>query len=412
MEAIRRWKEWLWPPRSRWVVYLGVSVLLLVPCFWQPRLQGGDLANHISNSWLTGLIESGRTEGLTRAHPWSNILFEFMLGELSRVAGTEAATRIAVSSAVLTFVWGAFAFVSVVSKRFPWHLMPSLAILAYGWVFHMGFFNFYLSLGLCFWGLALTWDRQPRHVAMAVPLFALASVAHALPVVWTAGLIGYLFLVRRLTPFQRAMVTAGLMAVLVFVRAFADRLIAVQSASRAIADTAIADQNWVFDSKYYVVLVGLLAVWALMFLRLLKVSGPREVVSSLPFQLCLAGAACVFILPGTVLIPGFYSALCYIAERMSVGVAVCLCALLGSVRPRRLERFAMAVVTLLFFGFVYYDERAQNSLQDRMQDLASISAPAVRTARPASGTGRAITGGDTAVRAKARPNVETFAGKS
>ena len=60
-------------------------------------------------------------------------------------------------------------------------------MLAYGWVFHMGFFNFYLSMGLCFWALALAWEWHARSVAIAVPLLCLAYVAHALPVVWTAA---------------------------------------------------------------------------------------------------------------------------------------------------------------------------------------------------------------------------------
>ena len=143
--------------------------------------------------------------------------------------------------------------------------------------------------------------------------------------------------------------------------------------------TTGADQVWVFDGKYYVVLVGLLMVWGMLFLDLLKDSGPRCVVSSVPFQFCVISAAAVFILPTTVLLPGFHHTLVYIAERMSLGVGICVCALLAAARPRVFERYAMVVVAVVFFGFLYRDEKILNALEDRMDGV--ISAAAGRTAR-------------------------------
>jgi hypothetical protein len=131
----------------------------------------------------------------------------------------------------------------------------------------------------------------------------------------------------------------------------------------------------VFDGKYFVVLVGLLVVWGLMFIRLLRKSGMERVVSSIPFQLCVIGAAAVFILPTTILIPGFDHTLVYIAERMSLGVGVCICALLGAAVPRAFERYALLVVAIVFFGFLYRDERALNSFEDRMSDPVAQLTP-------------------------------------
>ena len=105
-----------------------------------------------------------------------------MLGGLFQLAGPAAAQRISVSLAVLIFIWGAFAFATVVSGRQAWPILPCIAMLAYGWVFHMGFFNFYLGLGLGFWALALLWEPNPRRVAAAIPILAVAYLAHALPV--------------------------------------------------------------------------------------------------------------------------------------------------------------------------------------------------------------------------------------
>jgi hypothetical protein len=189
-----------------------------------------------------------------------------MLSGLFQLFNAEFAQRIAVSIAVLTFVWGAFTFVSAVCGRRPWHLLPCIAILAYGWVFHMGFFNFYLSLGLCFWVLSLLWDSTPRRVAAAVPLAALAYVAHVLPLIWASGLVGYLWLACRMSQRTRAWVAAVSLAVMIAIHGWMDRTLFGAWTPAQIHMGAAADQGWFFDGKYYVVLAGLVLVWSALFL--------------------------------------------------------------------------------------------------------------------------------------------------
>ena len=46
------------------LAYFVVSGLLLVPCYWQSRLQAGDLSSHIYNAWLAELIAKGQAPGL------------------------------------------------------------------------------------------------------------------------------------------------------------------------------------------------------------------------------------------------------------------------------------------------------------------------------------------------------------
>ena len=358
--------------------YVLVSLLFLIPCYWQPRIQAGDLSSHIYNSWLSQLIESGRLQGLVIVQQTTNILFDLILSGLFKVFGPEAAQRIAVSLAVLTFVWGAFAFASAVGGGRPWHLLPCIAMLAYGWVYHMGFFNFYLSLGLCFWGLALIWDWNRRRLAIAIPIFVAAYLAHALPLAWAAALIVYLLIARRMAPRARVYVIAGSLLAMVLLHALIDRTMVAKWSPQQINLTTGLDQVWVFDAKYYIVMVGLVLVWGLLFLNMVHLSGAREVVSGIPFQFCVISAAGVFILPTTVLIPGFHHSLAFIAERMSLGVGVCVCALLAAAKPRRLEFYAMVTVALLFFGFLYRDERRLNSFEDQMQDTVAKLEPGQR----------------------------------
>src|SRR5215469_14980004 len=88
------------------------SVVFLAPCYWQSRIQAGDLSSHLYNAWLAGLIESGRLQGLQIAPQTTNILFDVLLGGLLRALGADWAQRLSVSLCVLVFIWGAFAFVS------------------------------------------------------------------------------------------------------------------------------------------------------------------------------------------------------------------------------------------------------------------------------------------------------------
>src|SRR5260221_9482684 len=98
--------------QKRALKYALISILLLVPCFWQSRLQAGDLSSHIYNAWLAQLIETGHAPGLSFAFQSTNVLFDIILSTLFKTFGAAAAQRISVSIAVLIFVWGAFAFAS------------------------------------------------------------------------------------------------------------------------------------------------------------------------------------------------------------------------------------------------------------------------------------------------------------
>lgn len=368
--------------RSHKLRYVFISLALLVPCFWQPRIQAGDLSSHIYNAWLAQLIENGQAGGLMIVRQSTNILFDLFLGGLFRLAGPEWAQRAAVSATVLIFVWGAFAFISAAAGRRAWHLIPVVAMLAYGWVFHMGFFNFYLSMGLCFWALALAWNFQSGRAALAAALLLLAYTAHALPVVWTGGLIAYVWIASRVSLQARSrLMVASLLLMVAAHAAVSQRLLSEWSLKQISLATG-ADQVWVFDGKYYFILTGLLLIWGSLFLELLRGRGKREVVFSIPFQLSVLSAAAVFILPTTVALPGFNHALVFIGERMSLGVGICMCAMLGVAEARAAQRYGLILLAAVFFVFLFRDERALNSFEDRMDGIVAQLPPGQRVVSP------------------------------
>src|ERR1700720_3000483 len=162
-----------------WRVLL-ISVLVLVPCFWHKSIEAGDLPSHTYNAWLAQLIAEGQAPSLYIQPRWNNILVDLALERLGAGVGFIAAERIVVVMCVLIFFWGAFALISAVSRRPPWYLVPAIAMITYGWTFYAGFMNFYLSLGLGFFAIAIVWRGDRRYFWVGAVLALLAFLAHPL----------------------------------------------------------------------------------------------------------------------------------------------------------------------------------------------------------------------------------------
>jgi len=354
----------------RWIAYVGTSLLVLVPCFWQSRIQAGDLSSHLYNAWLAQLIERGQAPGLTLVRQYNNVLFDLLLSGLLRAWGPGPAQRIAVSFAVLVFFWGAFAFVCSCSRerprRTPWHLAICVAMLAYGWVFHMGLFNFYISMGLCFGALALARRGWPWALALALPLLGIAYIAHALPVGWALGVLAYYGVARALAPRHRILLFAGALAGLGGIAALLYARFGGWWVGSQLMALSGAEQTWVYAMHYAPIAAAVLTLWILWFQRILETRGAERTVLDVRFQLWLLCAVSVVVIPGAVLLPGMRHSLNVMAERMSLATAVMFCGLAASVRPRWFETAGLAAIAALFFGFLYADERALNRLETQM----------------------------------------------
>src|SRR5713101_5814823 len=170
---------------------LFLSVVLVIPCLWHRRIESGDLASHAYNAWLAQLIEKGQAPGLYIAKQWKNVLFDVALLRVANLVGLTAAQKIVVSACVLIFFWGVFAFVAAVTERPPWFLAPCVAMLAYGYSFSMGFMNYYLSLGLACFGLAILWRARRIDWIAAAPFALLAMLAHPIGFLWLLGTVAY-----------------------------------------------------------------------------------------------------------------------------------------------------------------------------------------------------------------------------
>ena len=172
---------------------LAISLCLLIPCFWHSHIQAGDLGSHTYNAWLAQLIQKGKAPGLYLALQWQNVLFDLLLFYLVKLVGFTLGEKLAVSLCVLIFFWGVFAFLRRTTHRAPWLLFPLIAMLCYSYVFHMGFMNFYLSIGLACFGLAAIWNGTWRGIGGAILLSPFIILAHPLGILWLIGVAIYRF---------------------------------------------------------------------------------------------------------------------------------------------------------------------------------------------------------------------------
>src|SRR3954453_7088480 len=73
--------------QRRAAFYAMVSAGLLVPCYWQSRIQAGDLSSHIYNTWLAQEIAARHIAGVAIVPQSTNVMFDWMLAGLTTAWG-------------------------------------------------------------------------------------------------------------------------------------------------------------------------------------------------------------------------------------------------------------------------------------------------------------------------------------
>lgn len=339
------------------------SFLVVLPALWQSRIQAGDFSSHVYNAWLAQQIENGTVKGgLVLAHPKTNVLFDLILANLVSVCGFETAQRVAASLLLLNFFWSAFSAARVASGRAPWFLTPFLLILAHGWVYHVGFCNFYLGMGISLWALTLGWKNRPVGAALALPVLALAAVAHALPAAWAGGTMVYFWISNRIHEAHRWKLLAGSILLLAIASiSLLTRPGTTWVLAQLMSATA-ADQALVYGGNYWVISSAIFACWVVVLIRVTEVR-----MLTLTGQWLLLTAAAVALVPREIVLPGYHAQLGYISDRMSLAVGVAACAVAASMRPSRLVRAGFIGLATLFFYFQFVDTDRLNRVEREME---------------------------------------------
>jgi hypothetical protein len=349
-----------------------ISAVVLVPVFWHRNIAAGDLGSHLYNAWLAQLVERGYAPGLWLAPRWNNALFDLLLGALGHFVSLHVAEKIAVSLAVLIFFWGTFAFVCAATRRAPWLLCPVIAIFSYGYSFEMGFLNFYISLGLAFFGIAIFWRGRGWERWIAVALAPLAMLAHPLGFAWLVAASVYVALAEAIPRRYQILLVAAAGLVLYAARYYFWHHDIVQARDDPFYFFNGSDQLLLFGPRYaipeFALLVFIFCALAANFFRR-RWGQIRWAEFVLPVQLYVIVCLAVILLPDGIRFPYQPSALALLTERLTSVSAALLCCLLGAVQPRKWHLLATMAIAAVFFTFLYQDTGTINRMEAQVEQL-------------------------------------------
>jgi hypothetical protein len=359
--------------------FIVLSFALLIPCFWHRHVEAGDLASHTYNAWLVHLIERGQAPGLWIAHQRTNVLFDLLLTGCIRALGYSAGEKFAVSLAVLIFFWGAFALVGAASRRASWHLFPLLAMIAYGWIFQMGFFNYYISLGLAFFGLAIFWRGHGWERWLLFTLLPLIVAAHPLGAVWLLGAAVYIELAERIPLRVHTGIFFAAAAGILFFHYYlpGNFDVSTQNDYPPYFFNG-ADQFVLFSTRYHLIegaVIGffLICLAATLLRREDSPSGWARFM--IPIQLYFLVELGVLLLPDGIRVKNNPAALALFTERLTSISAVLICCALAALPPRKWQWIGWMAIACVFFGFLCQDTGQINRMEAHVEKLVRTIPP-------------------------------------
>jgi hypothetical protein len=349
------------------------SALVVIPCFWHRRIEAGDLPSHTYNAWLAQLIEQGRAPGLYTVHQWTNVLFDFLLLYSAKLFGFATGPKIAVAICVLVFFWGVFSFVAVASERAPWYLTPVIAMFAYGYVFSMGFFNFYLSVGLGCLALALFWNAGPVlwDWLVGATVLCFAVLAHPIGSLWCLGALAYVLLRRKLPLFWGLGVPVAVIAMAFAAHFYLAHLsnvttLEIDWRERAFYFFNGSDQLVVFTARtrwFATACVTIAGSWlayeSLEWRHYLEGRKRLALFAELYFlSFCIACLS-----PQNIRTGSEQSWMGLLVNRVTIFVAIFALCALSSLIPRKWTTTALMACALAYFTVLYQDTAVINRLE-------------------------------------------------
>jgi hypothetical protein len=356
---------------------VAISLVLLSPCFWHPRIEAGDLPSHVYNAWLAQLIGRGQAPGLYIAQRWDNVALDWALLQLGNVFGLAAAEKIAVSLSVLIFFWGAFALLAAVAQRPPWFLLSCLGMLAYGWTFNIGFFNYYISLGLGFFATAIFWTGRGRELVLGVVLAGAVLVAHPQGFAWLAGCVGYILLWRVLPGWWKLLLLMGALAAIVAARFyFFNHDYGASSVFDSFGPGIYngTDQIDLYSRKSHILSYVAFGFGLLCFVtdavargRNLEAWKPLR----LPFELHCIAVVATYMLPDDLKIPLFAAGIGAMAIRLTTVSAVMGLAVMALMQPKKWHTAGFGAIALISFIFLYQDTGVLSRMEEEAGRLVS-----------------------------------------
>jgi hypothetical protein len=362
--------------RRNWTAVLLVSALILIPCFWQRRIEAGDLGSHTYIAWLAVLVEQGRVPGLFLAHQWNNVPVDYGLSCLGPRIGFAAADKVIVSACVLTFFWGAFAFIAAATRRIPWTIVPAIAIIAYGFTFYAGFMNFYLAMGLAFFAAAVTWRGAPVDWLVGAVLAAMSLIAHPMGFGLLVALVLYTHVAELFTNSWRWLAFGSALFCIIAIHFALPHFFHVEGwrGTKVLAMNG-ADQMVLFRPAYKYLALATFVFGCFAFVAAARVDhhNRQDLAERVrtPLELWVLLLIAATMVPGAVWLPEYTAAVSAISSRITTLTAILGLCVLGAVLPRRWILAGLSAIAFIFFAMQYHDTAVFNGMEREVETLVA-----------------------------------------
>jgi hypothetical protein len=358
-----------------------ISLAVLVPCVWQRHIEAGDLGSHVYNAWLAQLIARGEVSGLYVVHLWHNVLFDLLLLHTANLVGFAVAEKMIVSLAVLIFFWGVFVLITALTQSSPWFLAPCIAMLAYGYSFNMGFLNYYLSIGLACWCVAIFLGATRNDRLLSAAIFAVIYLAHPIGFLFAAGAMLYLTLRKILPGYAKLVLPVAALA------AFASLHWLLSAHSDYDIDWTRSGPFYVFNGSDQVVLYGdqysslaqLAVFFGVLCLVVDAIMRRKERASraswqafALPAELYVVTFAIVMLLPENIRTSPEVAWIGLLVSRLTTVSAIFGLAVLACLKPRKWHAVGFAALAAAFFVFLHDDAVYLNEIEGNAESTLSL----------------------------------------
>jgi hypothetical protein len=351
-----------------------LSAVLVVPCVWHQRIEAGDLPSHVYNAWLAQLIARGQAPGLYIVTQWHNVLFDVTLLGMANLVGLGAAQKIVVAVGVLVFFWGAFAFISTISTRPPWILTPCIAMLAYGYSFSMGFMNYYLSLGLACFGMAILWRARRRDWIVGAMIASLAMLAHPIGFLWMVCTLAYINVRARVPGWWKLALPLAAVSAFAVVNWYASHhpsLFADWDRGPFYLYNG-ADQLAIYGQRYFYLagaafFFGIVCVASDLVSRRLEAADWKQL--GLPFQLYAVTFSATALLPENLRPSVNAGWIGVLGSRLTTISAILGLCIFASLKLRKWHFAGFGLGAMALFAFLYQDTGWMNQLEANAEKL-------------------------------------------
>jgi hypothetical protein len=249
-------------------------------------------------------------------------------------------------------------------------------MLAYGYSFSMGFMNYYLSLGLGCFGLAILWRARRFEWLAAAPLALLALLAHPIGFLWLVGTVAYTRIRTKLPGWWKlaspVAVASGFAAVYWYT-SHRPSLFAEWDRGPFYLYNG-ADQLGLYGRRYLLLagaafLFGLICVAVDLHARRRDSSSWK--LFELPFELYVV-AFCVTALLPENLRPSLYGGwIGLLGSRLTSISAIFGLCLIGHLKPGKWHLAGFGVCAIVFFAFYYQDTGWLNRLEANAEKLVA-----------------------------------------